>query len=550
MPSLKPVGDFLSRFTGKERPILSILLGLLATALIVWGVNAYANHTHLVPAVDGVYREGIIGGPRYINPVLAPLNEVDRDLSRIVYRGLMKTDSDGNIVPDLAEKYTVSNDHKTYEFTLKKGLVWQDNEPITADDIVFTFAAIQNQNYQSPLRQNWEGVTVEKVSELTTRFTLPSPYALFLENATLGILPRHIWQNVPANNFALADFNLKPVGDGPYRVKSIDKTAAGAIRSLTMTINERYGGKKPYIPTIVFQFYPDESSLLTAYRNNKIDGLNYVPALQVSDINSLKNIKIYSFPLPRYFAIFLNENKSLFQNATLRQALAYAIDRDHIIHDVLNNYASLVNSPLSPSTLYSTDQNVPEYAYDPAKAKSMIEGLKLKKPPQITLTTLNDKQLEAVANVIKQNWDAVGVTTTVAALDPLNLKENAIRQRDYEALLFGQALRYNPDPFSFWHSSQVKAPGLNIAIYKNSKVDTLLTDARTSFDESVRAQKYARFQSIVATDEPAIFLYSPDYLYAVRSNIKGISGKHLSSPEDRFNGITNWYIKTERVFGK
>lgn len=540
---------FADKFNTREQRVLTVLLALLTTAAIVWGVNYYSAQTHLVPAVGGVYREGMVGGPRYLNPVLAPLNEVDRDISRLLFRGLMKSDADGNIVPDLAANVIESADHKTYDFTLAPGLTWQDGQPLTADDVVFTIHTIQNQNYQSPLKAAWDGVNVEKTEERTARFTLLDPYAGFLENTTVGIMPEHIWQNIAPAGFALAEFNLKPIASGPYRFDTIEKTAAGAIRTMTLVTNER-AAAKPYIPTLVLRFYPDEASLIAAFQDNSIDGLNYVPIDKLADAGALKDIALYRFELPRYFAVFFNTQDDALKNLKLREALTLAVNRQKIISDALRGEASAVNSPIPPAALFHTDQNIPRRGYNPEAAKAEIAGLKLKKTPEITLITLNDGPLERIANLIKADWEAVGVKTTVNVLEPLNLKEDAIRQRNYQALLFGQALRRNPDPFSFWHSSQAKDPGLNISQYKNIQVDRLLADARQTFDVSLRTAKYAEFQALVTSDVPAVFLYSPLYLYAVRTNVKGIGVNHASAPEDRFANVSDWYIKTKRVFGK
>jgi len=128
------------------------------------------------------------------------------------------------------------------------------------------------------------------------------------------------------------------------------------------------------------------------------------------------------------------------------------------------------------------------------------------------------------------------------------LQNNYIRPRNYEALLFGEVLNYNPDPFAFWHSSQKKDPGLNLSLYDNAEVDKLLEEARQETDRNIRAEKYRKFQELVIEDVPAIFLYSPDYLYIQNKSVNGVELKNIVIPADRFNGIENWYIKTERVW--
>lgn len=527
--------------------MLALFMALAATALIVLGVNIYAAQTVLAPKTGGVYREGLVGGPHYLNPALAPINEVDRDISRLIYRGLMKLDESGEAMPDLAAAVTLSEDKKTYDLTLRPGLFWQDGEPLTADDVVFTIQTIQNPNYQSPLKANWEGVTAEKTDAAAVRFTLVTPYAPFLENLTIGLLPQHIWQNVPADAFALTEFNLKPIGNGPYKVDKIEKTAAGAIRTLTLVANEHFNDRPPYIPTIIFKFFPDDATLTAAYEDGGIDGINFVPAERRPDFIDLPGLKLYQIPLPRYFGVFFNTVEPPLSHLKFREALAFAINREAIINEVLNGEAEISQTPIPPGAMFATTANVPLRSYDPEKAKGIIAALKLKDAPAVTITTLNDPTLTAVAERIQADWTAAGVTATVAALDPLALKQQAIRERQYQILLFGQALRRNPDPFSFWHSSQVKDPGLNIAAYKNVQVDKLLTEARQSASAEERRVKYAEFQALVVSDAPAIFLYSPYYLYGVRSTVKGLKTENFSAPEDRFNNVTDWYIKTRRV---
>ena len=115
-------------------------------------------------------------------------------------------------------------------------------------------------------------------------------------------------------------------------------------------------------------------------------------------------------------------------------------------------------------------------------------------------------------------------------------------------LLFGEVLEIIPDPYPFWHSSQIKDPGLNLAKYENKSADKLLEAARTSLDEADRAKKYQEFQEILIGSAPAVFLYSPDYVYYVNKNIKGIDMKIIADPSKRFDNIEDWYINTKKTW--
>ena len=540
--------SFFNTFEQRERRVGAVLAGLLATALIVWGVHGYISQTAVVPAVGGLYREGVVGGPRYLNPVLAPLNEVDRDLVRLLYRGLMRLDENGQLMPDLAENIVESEDHKTYEITLKSDSVWQDGLPITADDLVFTLHTIQNAAYQSPLKSNWEGVNIEKVDERSVKITLFQPYASFTESFTVGILPRHVWQDVPPEGFAHAEFNLRPVASGPYRVDKLERTAEGAVVSMMLLANERYGGEKPFIPTLVFRFYADESLLIDAYRQRAIDGITFLSPNQLQSAGELSDLKIYRLNLPRYFAVFFNMAGDKLKSLKAREALVYAIDREDLINNTLAGAALPAVGPIPAAALFSAPDSIPNRTFNLDKAQELWAGLAKQAPTDLTLATLDEQPFVAVAEKVKTDWAALGVNVTVEAYESRVLKEEIIRNRNYDALLFGQALKHNPDPFSFWHSSQTKDPGLNIAEYKNTQVDKLLVEARQAFDPAVRAAKYAEFQALLVSDAPAAFLYSPLYLYGVRNSVKGLVTDNFSAPEDRFSFINSWYIKTRRIF--
>ena len=539
--------SFLNTFEQRERRVGAVLAGLLATALIVWGVHGYISQTAVVPAVGGLYREGVVGGPRYLNPVLAPLNEVDRDLVRLLYRGLMRLDENGQLMPDLAENIVESEDHKTYEITLKSDSVWQDGLPINADDLVFTLHTIQNAAYQSPLKSNWEGVNIEKVDERSVKITLFQPYASFTESFTVGILPRHVWQDVPPEGFAHAEFNLRPVASGPYRVDKLERTAEGAVVSMMLLANERYGGEKPFIPTLVFRFYADESLLIDAYRQRAIDGITFLSPNQLQSAGELSDLKIYRLNLHRYFAVFFNMAGDKLKSLKAREALVYAIDREDLINNTLAGAALPAVGPIPTAALFSAPDSIPDRTFNLDKAQELWAGLAKQAPTDLTLATLDEQPFVAVAEKVKTDWAALGVNVTVEAYESRVLKEEIIRNRNYDALLFGQALKHNPDPFSFWHSSQTKDPGLNIAEYKNTQVDKLLIEARQTFDLAIRTAKYAEFQALLVSDAPAAFLYSPLYLYGVRHSVKGLVTDNFSAPEDRFSFINSWYIKTRRI---
>lgn len=547
-------------------------LGIIAFAsLIAFPISAYYHFTKLMPDFGGSFTEGLVGTPKHINPLLAQVNDVDRDLSSLIYPGLMKYNGEGKLEPGLAESYAVSEDGLIYTFTLKENLKWHDGEPITADDVIFTILTAQNADYDSFQRPNWQGVDVSKADNQTVIFKLKTKYAQFPGNTTLGILPKHIWGNIKPSNFALSEMNIKPtVGAGPYKFSKIKRDPLGSVKSFELTAFDKYYGGRSYISKIIFKFYASENELISAYNNNEINGLGSVSPQKINSIRFLGQLKIKKLKLPRYFAVFFNQNQSKqLSDGNVRLALSYATDKNEVLSKVLSGSGTIVDSPLLPGII-DIPESAEKYNFDVEKAKKLLDdadwryseenhvrektppppkkGEKLAEPVklEIRLTTSNWPELVAVADQIKKQWGVIGARISVEILDLPELQQ-AIKDRDYEALLFGEVLGLDPDPFSFWHSSQKRDPGLNLALYDNKTADKLLEEAKQTPDRFVRLSKYDEFQKLVAKDVPAIFLYSPDYLYAQPAKVKNSKASIISVPSDRFTDINQWYIKTKRV---
>ena len=326
-------------------------------------VRSYFNRTQKIADFGGNYQEGIIGQqPRFLNPILAQTNDTDRDLVRIIFSSLLKYDDQGNLVSDLAESYEIKDNGLAYEFFLRKDVKWHEKEPLTADDVVFTVKTIQNPEYKSPLKINWSGVEVEKVDDYTVRFTLKNTFAPFLHNMTVGILPKHLWAGISAQNFPLAEYNLKPVGSGPYKFKELKKDKSGAVQFIELEKNKNFYLKKPYINNLIFRFYQSEAAAVQALNKRQVDGLNFISTAQKSKIIR-RDINVYQISLPRYYGVFFNQTQSKpLSDKTVRLALAYATDKKEIVERVLGGNGLSVDSPLLPGLLgYTTETKIYDF---------------------------------------------------------------------------------------------------------------------------------------------------------------------------------------------
>ena len=552
----------------KERWIARSLIFLILASIVVLSSNYYLNKTYIEPKIGGVYTEGILGQIRFINPILAQTNDADRDLTQIIYSSLFKYDGQGNLIPDLVESYNISEDGLSYEIKIKENVKWHDNEQLTVDDIIYTIKIIKNSEYKSPLRNNWQGVEIERVDEFTMIFKLNNIYSPFLHNLTIGIMPKHLWAGISAQNFALAQYNVQPIGSGPYKFKEITKNDDGEIESIELIRNQdfylKFEGSPngPFIKSLIFKFFNSQTELIDAYQRRQIDGLSFVSG--INQLNLVNHLNIYEVDIPAYYAVFFNQTKSkALADETVRLAFSYATNKEEILDKVLSNKGIRVDSPLLSGWFgYTSETNIYEFAIE--HAQNILESGEWKDSDgdgirektinkeevilEINILTTDWPELKQTAELLKKQWEKIGARINLEILDAVTIQQDHIKTREYEALLFGEVLNADPDPFAFWHSSQRKDPGLNLAVYADEEIDKLLEEARQSIDQEVREEKYVEFQKLLIEDAPAVFLYSPTYIYPVNKKVKGIFIEKFSQPSHRFSQIENWFIKTNRIW--
>jgi len=565
IPKEQSVRKAIRSFTIAEKAVFYLFIGLFfisGSALLFQVNNSFLVE---VPLQGGTLSEGVVGNPRFINPVLA-FSEADKNLTALVYSGLVRIDTDGTIKNDLADSLKISEDGLTYTLHIRDGAVFQDGEPITTDDIEFTIQKIENPNLKSPLYGTWNAVTLNKIDSQTISFTLKKPYAPFIDNLTLGILPKHVWNNVTDDEFSFSQFNSLPIGSGPYKIASVERNAGGIPDYYDLAPFDKTSIQPPYIAHLIFRFYPSQTDLLNAYGSGEVSSLSGFSPEEASLLKN-SNSKILSAPLPRVFGVFFNQNqnKALLDKA-VRQALDLSAPKEAIVEDVLKGYGTPIDGPL-PAGLFpfSGNRSTTTPVSERTKvALSILDKAGWKKNPQtgifekktkdatltlsFSISTGDAPELKAVAEKLRSAWNELGAKVDVLVFDTGDLNQNIIRPRKFDALLFGEVVGRDADVYPFWHSSERNDPGLNIALYANSKVDKLLTDARTATDASIRESDYKAFDQEIRSDLPAVFLYSPSFLYLVPNEVQHVVLGDLSTPQDRFLGVRNWYIETNKVW--
>jgi peptide/nickel transport system substrate-binding protein len=601
---------YLPKFlSSNEKKVATAAISVFVCAVISWGIYAIISHSELLPKKGGEYSEAMIGQPKLINPLYASVNDVDADISSLIYSGLLKYDENKKISPDLAESYTIGADKKTYDFKLKKNLKWQDGEPITADDVLFTFEMAINGDVKSPLLLAFNGIRIEKLGEDSIRFTLKQPYSPFIDALTVGILPEHIWSEVAPSSFGIIKYNLQPIGSGPWKFWKMSKDESGNIQSYTLVPNENYYNKKPYLDTLTFKFFNNHSEAIMALKSQNVLGLSFIPQNLKEKVGE-KGLNIFNIRLPQYTAIFFNQQANIIlKNDDLRLALAHAIDKNKIIEKAIDGNGELIDAPIlsdnigyhpdiqrtqynlntsnelldktyprlqpeeyfkikkeelvkqynvnlensasstASSTTEITEQQLDEMVrLDMANKQQFYRKTSKGEILKIVITTVDAPEYTKTAEEIAGMWRDIGIHTITKTINSKQIDRECLKNRNYEALIYGELVGADSDLFAFWHSSQTEYPMLNLARFSDRDADKLLEEARAEMNPDNRTKMYQKFQDILAKELPAIFLYSPTHLTAINKEIKGVDLNTLLHPYDRLKDSVNWYTKTSRQF--
>ncbi len=498
------------------------------------------------------YTEGVVGDIVHLNPVFTEYSEADADISSLIFSGLVHYNAaTGTFDEDLAT-HTLSEDHLVYTFTLKNGLLWQDGQEVTADDVYFTFAeVIQAPDFENAaLKANFDGVKIEKLNSRAVTFTLSSPNSFFFTAMTVGLLPKHLLADVPVADLDTDDFNKMPVGTGPYQVTAPYELNEDGSSSVTLARFEAYYGAKPKIAQLRFVAYPTITDLIT--NRETWHGAAHLRQSLLEEMD-LSDLVTYQYELPQYTAIFFNtDSKKLDQNKE-RLGISKAIDKQAILDAV--GYTVQIDTPLLELSqgewLNQKDEEEAKGALfdagwewnegDAYRTNSEGETLTLRLLRRdFSGTNLPQEEMARLTTeAIQKQLAAVGVEVVVESY-PSDQLETKIQDRDYDMLLYGQSLGYNLDTFSYWHSSQATKTGLNLSNYINPSADMIIEKIRGSFDESQRQELMQALAKTIATDVPAVFLYTPTYYYAVSARVTGVSFEKLLLPKDRFSNIAKW----------
>ncbi|MEJ2599873.1 MAG: ABC transporter substrate-binding protein [Anaerolineales bacterium] len=516
------------------------------------------------PTTGGVYSEALIGSFGRLNPLLDYYNSADQAVDRLIYSGLIRFDDQGIPQGDLADSWGISQDGKVYNFSLRSDAVWQDGQPVTSDDVIFTIDQLRDDKSPLPsdIRDFWKQVDVKALDSKTLQFRLPEAFAPFMDYLAFGVLPKHKLANLTSEQIAQAPFNMQPVGSGPFQFDRLI-VQNGQIQGVTLTRFDKYYGKKPFIDGVTFRYYKDSAAALDAYDKGDVLGVSQVTTDVLQKAMKEPNLNLYTGRLPRLALVYLNlGNDSLpfFQDASIRRALLMGINRQWIVDRLLGSQAIVADGPIFPGT-WAYYEGIEHLDYDPDAAISILKKAGYTIPAQggnvrakedtamkFDLVYPDQGAFPDIAKEIQKNWKELGVEVSLKGVAYSDLVKNYLEPRTYEAALvdLNFSRSPDPDPYPFWHQTQITG-GQNYAKWDDRQASEYLEQARITTDLGERAKRYRNFQVRFTNEMPALPLYYPVYTYGVDAQVKGVRMGPLFDPSDRFSTITAWYFQEQRA---
>ena len=543
--------------------ILVVAVTLVIVALLLLSQQPVSVITLPEAAPGGIYTEALIGSMGRLNPMLDWNNPADRDVNRLIFSSLVRFDSRGLPQPDLADSWGVSADGVIYNFTIRSNATWHDGQPVTSDDVLFTIELIKSAGSLFPqdIKDMWSQIQVRQLNDKTFQFELPEPFAPFLDYATFGVLPKHILESVPADQLASAEFNLKPIGSGPYKFDRL-LTSGGQITGVVLVANEDFYTQPAFIEQVVFRYYPNSAAAFDAYQQGEVLGISQLTEDVLPAALAEPTLSVHTSRLPQMGLVFLNLNNpsiSFFQNENVRRALMLGVNRNIIVSHILKGQAIVADGPILPGS-WAYYEDIEKIAYDPDAAIKLLneEGFifstgsdvrsKDGQPLTFTLVHPNDETHTLIAQAIQSDWDLIGVRIELQSVAYDSLVNDYLTPRNYEAALadINTSRTPDPDPYLFWHQSEATG-GQNYSQWDNRTASEFLETARVLADFSERARLYRNFQVVFTEDMPSLPLYYPVYSYGVDVQVQGVQVAPLYDTSDRLALIDEWYLVTRRT---
>lgn len=520
-----------------------------------WYQNDYRTKAN---AAGGTYAEAVLGPVETLNPIFAK-SSAEEAAGELLFSRLVDYDSTGHLNYDLADSMKVSEDGKTYTFTIRPDAQWSDGIFVRARDVVYTVNTVKDASTRSTLT-GWAGITVKAVDELTVAFQLPAVYAAFPHALRfLPILPEHTLRDTPNAKLRESSFSTNPVGSGAYVLRLLqDIDTATGRKVIHLAKNKEYYGGQAKLDRIQLHVYKDAESIKRALATSEVNAASDLSVLNASAVSSERYKVDYSPVNAGVYALF-NTTRPIMSDKKVRQALQVGTDTSKVrsaISDKLPElYLPFLTSQLSGAipTAPKYDTKLAAQLLDEAGWK--LEGNVRKKGGQdlnLSVVTTKNTDFEKALSGLTEQWRALGITTTTRIVDPTDPAQNVVGEilqpREFDVLIYQLTIGADPDVYAYWHGSQAGA-GFNFSNYKSIIGDDALLSARTRIEPELRNAKYITFAKEWLSDAPAIGIYQATSQYIHTQNVHtDLDTRRLISSADRYSGVMIWSVGSRNVF--
>ena len=546
--------------------ILVVLVTLAIVAVLLFSQQSPTITGPILPQPEqgGVYTEGLVGSLGRLNPLLDWNNPADRSVNRLLFTGLVRFDEHGLPQADLADAWGVAQDGTVYNFSIRNDAVWHDGTPVTSDDVLFTIDRMKSDGslYPQDIKDLWSKIEVTRLNDKNLKFTLPEPFVPFMDYLTFGVLPKHLLEDVSPEQLPDAEFNINPVGSGPYKFDHLI-VDDGQITGVVLTVSENYYGDEPFIEQVVFRYYESSAEAMDAYQQGEVLSVSQITPDALSTALEEPKLSVYTSRLPQISFVLFNLNNpevAFLQDPKVRRALMLSINRPYLINSFLQGQAIITDGPILPGS-WAYHDGLERIEYNPDEAVNLLKGegyvipaeggeVRGKDGTLLSFTMLHpdDEVHTQIAQTIRDEWAAVGVGVELQAVPYDDLAVNFLSSRQYEAALIDLNLARtpDPDPYPFWHQAEATG-GQNYTQWDNRAASEYLEQARVTADYTLRTRLYRNFQVVFSKELPALPLFAPVYTYGVDSQVQGVQVGPLYDPSDRLATFTRWYLLTRRA---
>ncbi|MDQ6997914.1 MAG: peptide-binding protein [Mariprofundus sp.] len=490
------------------------------------------EHASNTPATGDRLIDASIGDASNLIPMIAG-DASSHAIAGQLYLSLLKYDKELNLTGQLAKSWNIAADNKTITFHLRPGLRWSDGKAFTSADCTFTLGLIQDEHTQSAYKSDYALVSsFEAPDPLTFIVRYSEPFSPALSSwSSLAILPKHIFNGVDIMKTELSRTPKATIG--PYQLASWQSQ-----QSILMRANPDYFDGPVWISERLTRIIPDRATQFLELTAEKLDSVSLSP-IQYSRLFDTKevlknNYNRYKYLDFVYTYLGFNLKREPFNDILVREAIAYAIDRQEILDGVQLGLGETIASPYKPGTFWVNKQLKPR-VYDPDKAKKLLikagwndsdnDGIldKNGRPLSFTILTNNgNKQRADAATIMQHRLKKIGIDVHIRLVEWSAFIENFINNRNFDAVILGWSLSPDPDQYTIWHSSQTGPRQFNFLSYNNARVDKALDSARRTFDRQERKRQYDIMQQEIYNDLPMVFLFAPYSLPVMHKRFHGI----------------------------